>query len=110
MEDSGYWTALSSSFSIDKENRLLTSNNLTLSLLSKARLQAKRPNIKKWVLCEEEIYWTLAHNNLSKTPARDIAPWSDPKLLSLAIDSGSYEQKAIRGFTQASINLALFYS
>lgn len=54
LDNGGYWTTLSSSFSIHKENRLLTSNDLILSLLSKACIQAKRPNVKKWVFCEEK--------------------------------------------------------
>lgn len=54
IDNGGYWTALSNYFSIDEENRQLTSNALTESLLIKARNQTKRPNVKKWVFCREE--------------------------------------------------------
>lgn len=110
IDDGGYWSALSSFISIDEENRQITSNDLTLSLLSKARMQAKRPNVKKWVLCGEETHWTLAHNNPSRIPARDIAPWADPKLISIAIDMGSYEQKPISGSTQKLVSIWLYFT
>ena len=110
IDDGGYWTALSSYISIDEENRQLTSNDLALSLLSKARIQAKRPNVKKWVICGEETHWTLAHNNPSRIPARDIAPWMDSKLLSTAIDMGSYEQKPITGSTQKLVTIWLYFT
>jgi hypothetical protein len=37
--------------------------------------------------------WTLGHTNPTKVPARDVATWDQPKLLSAVVDSGSYEQK-----------------
>ncbi len=110
MDDGSYWTASSSYFSIDEENRHLTSNAFTESLLIKARNQAKRPNVKKWVVCGEESDWSLAHTNPVKVPARDIAPWPQTKLLSKAIDAGSYEQKPISGSMQKLVLIWLYYT
>lgn len=52
--------------------------------------------------------WTLAHNNPTKTPPRDIAPWIQPRLLSAVIDSGSYEQKAIVGSLNKIVTIWLY--
>lgn len=110
MDDGGYSTANPSYFSIDEENRQLTSNALTESLLIKARNQAKRANVKKWVSCGEESDWSLAHTNPVRVPARDIAPWAEAKLLSRAIDIGSYEQKPISGSMQKLVSIWLYYT
>jgi hypothetical protein len=52
VEEGGYWIALSSYFLINENNRSLIFNELVKSLLGKAREQAKRPNVKKWVSCD----------------------------------------------------------
>lgn len=110
MDNGGYWTASSSYFSFAKENQHLTSNALTESLLIKAQNQAKRPNVKKWVFCGKESDWSLAYTNPVKVSARDIAPWPQAKLLSKAIDAGSYEQKPISGSVQKLVSVWLYYT
>lgn len=80
IDNGGYWTASSSYFSIDEENRHLTSNVLAKLLFTKVQNQAKQPNVKKWVLCGEKSDLSLAHTNSVKILVWDIAPWPQPKL------------------------------
>ena len=95
-------------FTIHENNRALTSQDLTSSLLSQAQAQALRLIVKEWVFFGRIEDWTLAHNNPTKAPPRDIAPWVQPRLLSAVIDVGSYEQKVIVGSPNKLVTIWLY--
>jgi hypothetical protein len=107
--DEGHWISASSQWSVDEDNRELTSDALVASLLHKASNQSKRLNLKKWLDCDGGD-WSLGHTNPVKGPARAIAPWDQAKLLSTVIDSGAYEQKVIAGTTRKLVFVWLYWA
>jgi hypothetical protein len=108
-DDEGHWIGASNQWSVDEDNRELTSDVLVASLLYQANHQSKRPNLKKWLDCDGGD-WSLGHTNPVKGPARDIAPWDQAKLLSTVIDSGAYEQKIIAGTTRKLVFVWLYWT
>ncbi len=108
-DDEGHWISASSQWSIDEDNRELTSDALVVSLLSQTIKQSKRANLKKWVSCDGGD-WSLGHTNPVKGPARDVAPWDQPRLLSTVIDSGAYEQKIITGTARKLVFVWLYWT
>jgi hypothetical protein len=107
--DEGLWISASNQWSVDENNRELTSDALVASLLCQASHQSKRPNLKKWLRCDGGD-WNLGHTNPVKGPARDIAPWDQAKLLSTVIDSGAYEQKVVAGTTRKLVLVWLYWT
>src|SRR4051812_47780805 len=67
----------------------------------------KRAILKKWVSCDGGD-WSLGHTNPVKGPARDVAPWDQPRLLSTVIDSGAYEQKIVTGTARKLVFVWLY--
>jgi hypothetical protein len=108
-DDDGHWIGASNQWSVDEDNRELTSDTLLASLLSQATNQCKRPNLKKWLHCDGGD-WSLGHTNPVKGPARDIAPWDQVRLLSTVIDSGAYEQKLVTGTARKLVFLWLYWT
>jgi hypothetical protein len=108
-DDEGYWTSASNQWSVDEDNRELTSDTLVASLLHQASNQCKRANLKKWLHCDGGD-WSLGHTNPAKMPARDIAPWDQARLLSTVIDSGAYEQKVIPGTARKLVFVWLYWT
>jgi len=108
-DDEGHWIGASNQWSIDEDNRELTSDTLLASLLSQATNQSKRANLKKWLHCDGGD-WSLGHTNPVKGPARDIAPWDQARLLSTVIDSGAYEQKLITGTARKLVLVWLYWT
>jgi hypothetical protein len=89
----------SSQWTIDEDNRKLTSDDLIVSLLEQASKQSQRDELKKWLYCEGGD-WSLGHTNPTKSGLREIAIWDQPRILSVVIESGIYEQKLIPGSTR----------
>ena len=106
MKDGGEWKAMPSFLSIDKENRALTSCQLVMSLLSQVQGQVKSTLLRKWIFLGDADDWSLGHNNPTKTPPRNIAPWAELRLLSAAIEAGCYEPW---GSTSKLYTIWLFY-
>ena len=92
MEDEGYWTTISSLWSVDEPNRHITYDALLASILHHACDVTKRANLKKWVRCGDGD-WNLGHTNPANGRPRDVACWEESRLLSAVIDSGPYEQR-----------------
>jgi hypothetical protein len=107
--DEGHWITASSQWSIDEDNRELTSDALLVSLLSQTNKQSKRAILKKWVSCDGGD-WSLGHTNPVKGPARDVAPWDQPRLLSTVIDSAAYEQKIVVGTARKLVSVWLYWT
>ena len=104
MENSGFWTAASNQWSVDEENREISSDGLLTSALSKIYHLTKRANLKKWLHPDGDGQWSLGHTNPQKQVSRDIVTWDEKRLLSTMIDAGSYEQKVVTG-NPASLSL-----
>ena len=108
-DDEGHWIGASNQWSVDEDNRELTSDTLLASLLYQATNQCKRANLKKWLHCDGGD-WNLGHTNPVKGPARDIAPWDQARLLSTMIDSGAYEQKIVTGTARKLVFVWLYWT
>ena len=89
-KNGGEWETIGRTLSINEDNRTLSSDQLTKSLMAQARSQAKHPSMKTWLGIGDESDWSLAHNNPTKGLPRNIAPWAKPQLLSTAIEGGCY--------------------
>jgi hypothetical protein len=57
--------------------------------------QNKRAEVAKWLTPEEEGDWAISHTNPMKYAVREIAPWTDARLLSEVIEQDAYELKPI---------------
>ena len=108
-EDEGYWIAAGNKWSIDEDNRHITSDGLLASTLHFAGLQTKRANIKKWVNPDMELggEWSPGHTNPSKPgiEPRDIATWDQARPLSDDIDADACEQKVVPGTVRKLVTL-----
>jgi hypothetical protein len=110
-EDQGYWNAATNQWSVDEDNRHITSEGLLASILSQACKQTKRANLKKWLYPKAlagTSEWSLGHTNPAKSLPRDIVTWDQPRLLSATIDAGSYKQKIVAGTTRKLVNIWLY--
>ncbi|MCJ1428144.1 hypothetical protein MMC29_006052 [Sticta canariensis] len=107
-EEGGHRVAMRGFLTIQENNRALTSYELTLSLLGQAKVAALRPIIKTWVFYGQTKDWTLAHSNPTRAPPRDIAPWTEPRLLSTVLDMGNYEQKPVPGSGTKLVTIWLY--
>ena len=108
-DDEGYWAASGNQWSVDEDNRQVTSDTLLASLLHRASIQTKRANLKKWLSCDRGD-WSLGHTNPTKVAARDVATWEQARLLSVVIDSGSYEQKVVPGTARKLVTIWLYWT
>lgn len=86
------WETVGRTLSINEDNRILSSDQLVKSSLAQARSQAKHPCLETWLGVGDESDWSLAHNNPTKALTSNIAPWSEARLLWLAIEAGCYQQ------------------
>jgi hypothetical protein len=91
----GNWTAATNQWSVDEDNRDISSQRLLDSILKEMRLRTKRDNLTKWLHPGGLGDWTLGHTNPTKLTPRDIVTWDDARLLSEVIDAGSYEQRVL---------------
>jgi len=108
-EDEGYWTTPSNQWSVNGENRHITSDDLLASILHHASCQTRRANVKKWLQCDSGD-WGLDHTNPAKGQPRDILTWDEPTLLSAVIDSGPYEQKLVQGTVRKLVTIWLYWT
>lgn len=64
-------------------------------------MQVRQKSIQAWLSggdMAKEVNWALGHSNPKKDgTSREIAPWFTPKLLSTAIQKGTYHSKKIPG-------------
>jgi hypothetical protein len=107
-DDQGFRNAANNQWSVDQDNRSMTSDSLQHSILFGAAKQSKRANLKKWVDPDangERGEWSLGHTNPAKVSPRDIATWEDTMLLTV-VDSGPYEQKTVPGCYFSAENAA----
>ena len=111
LEDGeGNWSAAANQWSVDEDNREISSQGLFESILSQIRLQTKRANLKKWLHPGPFGEWSLGHTNPTKSTPRDIAPWEDARLLSPVIDAGSYEQKVLQGTPRKLVTIWMYWT
>jgi hypothetical protein len=111
-DDQGFWNAANHQWSVDQDNRSMTSDNLQHSILFGVAKQSKRANLKKWVYPDangERGEWSFGHTNPTKVSPRDIATWEDNRMLSTVVDSGPYEQKQVPGTTRKLVSLWLYW-
>ena len=108
-KDGGEWRMLQGFLTINEENRALTSQELTISL-SQAQTYAKTPLMKKFLIFGDPkdwpSNWPLGHNNPIRVLPKYIAPWTQPRLLSVAIEAGCYDS---RGSTSKLYTIWLYY-
>jgi hypothetical protein len=97
ISEDGDWSIAErgKNWSIDLANSELSSEGLLHSLLTELISQNKRAEIAKWLTPEEEGDWAISHTNPMKHAVREIAPWTDVRLLSEVIEQGAYELKSI---------------
>jgi hypothetical protein len=103
-------SAAANQWSVDEDNREISSQGLLESILSQIRLQMKRTNLKKWLHLGPFGEWSLGHTNPTKSTPRDIAPWEDARLLSPVIDAGSYEQKVLQGTPRKLVTIWMYWT
>jgi hypothetical protein len=109
-DDQGSWNTANHQWSVDQDNRPMTSQHGILYSVNK---QSKRANLKKWIYPDatgEKGEWSLGHTNPTKASPRDIATWEDTRMLSTVIDSGPYKQKPIPGTTRKLVSLWLYWT
>jgi hypothetical protein len=112
-DDQGFWNAANHQWSVDQDNRSMTSDSLQHSILFGVAKQSKRANLKKWVYPDangERGEWSFGHTNPTKVSPRDIATWEDTRMLSTVVDSGPYEQKPVPGTTRKLVSLWLYWT
>jgi hypothetical protein len=95
--DDGDWSSVErgKNWSIDLANSELSSEGLLQNLLVELIRQNKRAEVAKWLTPEEKGDWSISHTNPMKHAVREIAPWTDARLLSEVIEQGAYELKAV---------------
>jgi len=95
--DDGDWSTAErgKNWSIDLANSELSSAGLLHNLLIELVRQNKRAEVAKWLTPEEEGDWAISHTNPMKHAVREIAPWTDARLLSEVIEQGAYELKPV---------------
>jgi hypothetical protein len=95
--DDGDWSIAErgKNWSIDLANSELSSEGLLHNLLMELINQNKRAEVAKWLTPEEEGDWVISHTNPMKHVVREIAPWTDARLLSEVIEQGAYELKPV---------------
>lgn len=110
-DDQGNWSTAMNQWSVDEENREVTSEGLLYSILLHIRNQTKREDLKKWLVPDGTVdgVWSLGHTNPKKLSPRDIVPWDAMKLLSDAIKSGSYDQRAVTGTSRRLVTIWLYW-
>lgn len=110
IKNGGEWRMLQGLLTINDNNRALTSQELTMSLLSQAQTYAKTPLIKKFLFLGDledwSSNWSLGHKNPGRVLPRYIAPWTQPKLFSVAIEAGCYDS---RGSSSKLYTIWLYY-
>jgi hypothetical protein len=109
LEDQGTWAAGLNQWSVNEDNRDITSDGLLTSLLTQIHQQTKRANLRKWLAPDGNGQWSLGHTNPQKQSPRDIVTWAEKRLLSTVIDAGSYEQKVLTGNPRKLITLWLYW-
>ena len=80
------WSAAVNQRSVDEANREISSQGLLCSVLSQARRQTKRANLKKWLDPDTFGDWSPEYTTPTKPAPRDITSLGDIKLLSPMID------------------------
>jgi len=97
LGDDGDWSPAErgKNWSIDLANSELSSEGLLHNLLTELMRQNKRADVAKWLAPEEEGDWAISHTNPMKHAVREIAPWTDTRLLSEVIEQGAYELKPV---------------
>jgi hypothetical protein len=111
LEDGeGGWSAAANLWSVDEDNREISSQGLLETILSKIRLQTKRANLEKWLHPGPFGEWSLGYTNPTKSTPRDIVPWEDARLLSLVIDAGLYEQNVLEGKSRKLVTIWMYWT
>jgi hypothetical protein len=97
ISDDGDWSTAErgKNWSIDLANSELSSEGLLHNLLIELIKQNKRAEVAKWLTPAEEGDWAISHTNPMKHAIREIAPWTDARLLSEVIEQGAYELKSV---------------
>jgi hypothetical protein len=108
--EEGNWTAAPNQWSVDQGNGDISSQDLLDSILKEIRLRNRRANLKKWLHPDGFGDWTLGHTNPAKSTPRDIVTWDNARLLSEAIDAGSYEQRVIQGTPRKLTTIWLYWT
>jgi hypothetical protein len=93
-DDQGCWNAANHWWSVDQDNRSMTSDSLRHSILFGVAKQSKRVNLKEWVCPDangERGEWRVGHTNPTKVSPRAIATWEDTRMLSTVVNLGLYE-------------------
>lgn len=111
-DDQGHWSIAMNQWSVDEENRQVTSDGLLYSILLQMRNQTKRADMKKWLVPDVGTVagvWSLGHTNPKKLLPRDIVPWDATKLLSDAIESGSYNQTTVTGTLRRLVTIWIYW-
>ena len=106
----GNWTAATNQWSVNEDNRDISSQRLLDSILKEMRLRTKRDNLTKWLHPGGLGDWTLGHTNPTKLTPRDIVTWDDARLLSEVIDAGSYEQRVLQGSPRKLVMIWLYWT
>ena len=112
-DDQGFWNAANHQWSVDQDNRSMTSDSLQHSILFGVAKQSKRANLKKWVYPDangERGEWSFGYTNPTKVSPRDVATWDDTRMLSTVVDSGPYEQKPVPDTTRKLVSLWLYWT
>lgn len=73
----------------------MSSVQLLRTLLHELIGQNKRGEVAKWLTPKEEGDWVISHTNPLKHALREIAPWTEARLLSEVIEQGAYEVKPV---------------
>ena len=83
-------------WSIDLVNKEVTTEGLLAELLRYLDKQNARDDVKDWIRPKEDGDWIISHLNPRKNTApREIARWTDARLLSDIIDQGAYNIKPV---------------